>query len=206
MSFKISMALAFAALAAGCGTSGGSSGTPDMATAASPDLAMAAAPSCADYCTAIMANCTGDMNQQYTTLDNCMASCKAMPVGATTDTSGNTLGCRLYHAMAAKADPMTHCPHAGPGGAGMCGTNCEGYCQIAEMYCTGANQIYTDAADCARTCARFSDSVRYSIAQMTGGSTACLLYHSQEASTNPPDHCLGDLEKGDGGIQSVTCM
>lgn len=204
---KITPWLAAAILVAGCSNSSspGDLGTnQDLGTSAH-DMAGAGSPTCSQYCTTIMANCTGS-NQQYTTLANCMASCMAMPVGTSSDSSGDTLGCRINHATFAKMDPVTHCPHAGPGGAGVCGTNCQGYCQIAEMYCTGANQIYSDASDCASTCAQFDDTVRYDISVMTGGSTACLLYHSQEASTNPPDHCLGDLEKGDGGILSVTCM
>jgi hypothetical protein len=36
--------------------------------------------------------------------------------------SGNTLGCRIYHGGApAVMDAATHCPHAGPSGAGVCG-------------------------------------------------------------------------------------
>ncbi len=145
--------------------------------------------------------------QQYTTMDNCLNSCKAMPVGTAADQSGNTLGCRTYHAMAAKADPTTHCPHAGPGGAGVCGTNCQGYCQIAQMYCTGQSKVYDSLADCMSTCMNTPDDVTFSIAVQDGAHVACLLYHVQEASTVPPDHCIGDLKKiaGSSG-KSVTCM
>jgi hypothetical protein len=76
--------------------------------------------SCDAYCASIATNCTG-ANTQYGMLDFCMASCESFPVGAATDTSGNTLGCRTYHAGAAAGDPAVHCVHAGPGGAGVCG-------------------------------------------------------------------------------------
>jgi hypothetical protein len=146
--------------------------------------------------------------QQYTTMMNCLNACKAFPMGAASDTSGNSLGCRQYHANLAKMDPATHCPHAGPGGAGTCGSNCDGYCQIATMYCTDSNmaKVYSSVSDCTMTCGQFPDNVPYSIAVQDGKSTACLLYHSQEASSAPADHCLGDLAKGDGGVLSVTCM
>ena len=205
----------FVAALTGCGSTTATTGS-DMSTSVLPaDLTMAAAPDCAGYCATIMANCKGDgsdggmgANQQYTTLINCMNSCKAMPVGSAADRAGNTLGCRSYHAMAAKGDPVLHCPHAGPGGAGVCGANCDGYCQIAMMYCTASNmaKVYSDLNDCKTTCMSVPDDARYSIAVQEGPHQACLLYHVQEASTVPPDHCLDDLAKGDGGIKSVTCM
>ena len=67
-------------------------------------------PSCATYCADIMANCTGT-NQQYINLASCTRSCPGFPVGTSADTSGNTLGCRAYHATAAAG--------AGTRGAGL---------------------------------------------------------------------------------------
>jgi hypothetical protein len=162
-----------------------------------------------------MANCTatgGDggvgATQQYASLSDCLNSCKAFPVGTSTDTSGNTLGCRANHAALAKMDPKTHCPHAGPGGAGVCGANCAGYCQIAQMYCTTANaaKVYDSLADCMSVCGATADTVPYSTAVQEGPSVACFLYHVEEASSDPPEHCLGDLAKVAGGKNSITCM
>jgi hypothetical protein len=201
------LSLALTILCFGCGDSGNNTMSPDMAVSMGPDLATGGAPTCAAYCAAIQANCTAG-NQQYTTMNNCINSCAAIPAGTSADTSGNTLGCRLYHANAAKADPATHCVHAGPGGAGMCGTNCQGYCQIALKYCTGTSQIYANATDCATVCATFPDTAKFNVTDTTlqnKKATACLLYHVQEASSAPPDHCIGDLERSDGGVNSVTC-
>ncbi len=160
---------------------------------------------CMQYCTTIMTNCTGSdavdggtmkPHQQYSTMTNCLNSCKAMPVGNTGDKAGNTLNCRVYHAMAAAMDPDTHCPHAGPGGDGVCGATCDGYCQIAMMYCVGDAGVYASAADCQTTCAKFRDDAGYNVTDTSlqaTGQVACLLYHAQEASLVPIDHCLGDL-------------
>ena len=76
---------------------------------------------CATYCTRITAACT-TTHAQYTTMATCMTQCAAAmwTVGAATDTGGNTLGCRIYHAGAAMADPAMHCDHAGPLGGGVC--------------------------------------------------------------------------------------
>lgn len=179
------------------------------------DAGSSAGPACQAYCNAIMTNCTsttGDSgfpvgNQQYTDVENCLNSCKAMPVGTSSDASGNTLGCRLNHANLAKSDPGMHCPHAGPGGAGVCGGDCEGFCQIAMMYCTAANSaaVYSSLQDCKAQCAAFPDDVKFNIGVQDGNSVACLLYHVQEASSVPADHCLDDIIADDAGDKSTTC-
>ena len=73
---------------------------------------------CSTYCTEIQNNCTG-ASLQYASTAECMAACASFPVGTSmvTDMTGNTLGCRIYHAGdPAKMAAATHCPHAGPGG------------------------------------------------------------------------------------------
>lgn len=179
-----------------------------------------ATPTCAAYCDAIMANCTGGdgsgdsgspdatkTNQQYITKDNCLQVCKAFPVGKGGDSSGNTLGCRLTHATLAKSDPKTHCPHAGPGGAGVCGAACDGYCEIVKMFCTGDAGIYSSDAACQTRCKATTDDVPYNLGTQDGPHVACLLYHAQESPLDPADHCVGDLMPQDSGTKgSVTCQ
>jgi hypothetical protein len=170
------------------------------------DATTTSTPSCAAYCTTIMQNCTG-ANQQFTNIMNCRQSCKTYPVGALADRSGDTLGCRVYHAGAAAADPNTHCPHAGPSGDGVCGAVCDGYCQLAETYCVPPfiqTAIYTDHNDCETTCGMFRSDMRFNISIQSGMEKACLVYHAQEASSNPPDHCNGDLAKT-ATLASTTC-
>ena len=178
-------------------------------TGAISDTGTGGALTCQDYCTTIMANCSGQ-NQQFTGMDQCLNSCKAYPLGAAADKAGNTLGCRTYHAGAAKGDATTHCVHSGPGGAGVCGANCDGYCQIAMMYCTATNSaaVYATLADCKTACAAFPDTAKLDVTNTTlqeQKQVACLLYHSQEASVAPADHCNGDLAKDDAGNASATC-
>lgn len=79
-----------------------------------------AAPTCDAYCTAYLKNCTGDQNA-YADMADCMDQCSHWYPGTMADTGGDTVGCRLYHGGApAMSDPVTHCPHAGPGGGGVC--------------------------------------------------------------------------------------
>jgi hypothetical protein len=66
---------------------------------------------------------------------HCLGSCKAFTVGTSTanDMTGDTLGCRIYHAGAAggsTANATLHCPHAGPGGDPI---------NSAPMYCSGGD-------------------------------------------------------------------
>lgn len=81
-------------------------------------------PTCLTYCTQLTTNCSG-VNAQYENMADCMDYCGSAgwTVGAETDTAGNTLGCRIYHGgVPAASNAAEHCPHAGPGGAGVCGT------------------------------------------------------------------------------------
>ena len=140
MSRSFLVVFAASALAAGCGDDDGMTpadagrdtgmvipdggGTDSGGTDAGPtDAGMAT--DCDRYCDAVLANCTGD-NAQYDDRADCVDYCSGagLPVGTAGEMAGNTLECRIYHANFAGSsmDPVTHCPHAGPTGAEVCGT------------------------------------------------------------------------------------
>ena len=168
-------------LAAACGDDGG--GT-------TIDAPPAVELTCTAYCTKITANCTA-ANQQYSMMAQCMSSCAHFPTGTAADMSGNTLGCHLYHAGAAMANPGVHCVHAGPGGAGMCGANCEGFCNIVQKSCTGATPSpFADTGACMTACGGFATDPAYSSSVTSGNSFACRLYHATAASAQPAPHCM----------------
>lgn len=145
-----------------------------------------------NYCTTIEANCTAK-NQQYPDTASCLAVCAAFPVGMAADTSGDTLGCRTYHAGAAMAMPDVHCAHAGPtGGDGVCGDECTAFCEVAAKNCTGANQQWTDAASCMKDCAQFKKTTGYSVADTSTNDAGCRMYHLSVASKDAASattHC-----------------
>jgi hypothetical protein len=187
---------------AACGSGGtasdaGSTGdAPDQETSVE-----AGALTCAAYCAAIQAACTGSL-LQYSDRDDCLKSCAAFPVGQRDDNLVDTLGCRISHAAMAAEDASSaaiHCVHAGPGGDVICGDNCSGYCDIAMMYCTAANsaKLYDTRAQCLTDCATRGETVPYTAGNPgrtdLGNEVGCLLYHAQMASTAPDGHCLGDL-------------
>lgn len=77
------------------------------------------APTCGDYCAVYFANCEGLLNL-YLDVEDCLVQCADWYPGSVSDTSGDTVGCRTYHAGASRGDDVTHCPHAGPDGASVC--------------------------------------------------------------------------------------
>lgn len=77
------------------------------------------APDCGLYCSRYFESCVDGLNA-YDDEADCMAQCAGWYPGTAKDVDGDTIGCRAYHAGAAVADPDTHCPHAGPGGGGIC--------------------------------------------------------------------------------------
>lgn len=137
-------------------------------------------PGCMQYCAAMMSTCTG-ANGQYSSIDSCLGVCATLPPGAPGETAGNSLACRAYHAGMAVNDPETHCVHAGPGGAGVCGSNCEGFCAIAVATCPNE---HPDTPTCLATCGGFAGVEKYDIGDAAGNTFACRLYHLTVAATD----------------------
>lgn len=160
---------------------------------------------CEEYCTTVMANCTGD-NTQYGSNQECLDYCNnvaAWEQGNDGATDGNSIACRTYHAGApAQGAPALHCPHAGPTGGGVCGTWCENYCHLAMKNCTGANSLWADGAACATGCETISDEGKPGDVKFD--TIQCRLYHvgapafadagthCSHAGANPTDFCIGD--------------
>ena len=170
---------------------------------------------CPTYCTQIMANCTAG-NAQYSDMAHCLGSCAAFVVGTSkvTDTSGDTLGCRIYHGGApAKADPALHCPHAGPGGdkiaAGTTPAFCSGgdlcanFCALQIKTCgsidapvmvggTAITPQYKNQAACETVCKNGDaangiaafDVTHVYATNSAGNSLACRLNHWTNAASN----------------------
>lgn len=133
-----------------------------------------------------MANCSSPQ-QQYTDLQTCLTACASFPVGSLSDTSGDTLGCRAYHAMAAQQNPAVHCEHAGPLGGGQCGASeCEGFCDIATDACPTQ---WPALATCTSACANFKNMEPFDVTDTAGNSLACRMYHLEAALSQPAAHC-----------------
>jgi hypothetical protein len=194
----LTLASCIALSLAACGDS--TQATPDASTG--PDAA--AAPTCAAYCTAIAANCTTVPQFPAATVstDLCMATCAKFPPGTAADRSGNTLGCRAYHATAAAgsaANATTHCPHAGPTGGEVCGMACESFCSTVLASCTGVNAQYGgDMTTCMTACGGYAKTRPFSPSATGGNDFACRMYHATAAAANAGTHCKHTAADGGG--------
>ena len=171
------------------GTHGGTHGTTTTTTATTAGTGDPQGDgACALYCGTILSAC-GDGLGQYPAAVNCVHACQALPPGEEGAMSGNSLACRREHAALAIGDPATHCVHAGPGGAGVCGTNCEGFCAIATATCPNE---HPELGTCLETCTAWNDDEPYDVDDATGDTLACRLYHLMVAAADAPSaatHC-----------------
>jgi hypothetical protein len=192
--------------------SGESGAAPDMAisalkpggpasdTASAPDgeamsgaVSGVAASLCDRYCLTIAANCAGG-DQQYASPEACHAVCQLLEPGEPGDRNVNSVQCRLNRAelAASTGEPANYCFSAGPGGAGECGTDCEGFCSVMTAQCT---QLGT-WEECLDACSAVPDlsgppaNVTYNTSVQEGDSVQCRLFHVSAASLDPVGHCV----------------
>lgn len=69
---------------------------------------------CGDYCESFCAVVPLVCPDVYLTAKECMFECSMFPNGEpydASDTTGDTLACRFYHATIASVDPAAHCSH-----------------------------------------------------------------------------------------------
>jgi hypothetical protein len=169
------------------------------------------------YCETVTYHCKTPTTQQWpqaTTsdgLNECLASVGVFPntlndARASAGT-GNTLGCREYHAQAAASlDAAVHCEHAGPSGGKACGTYTEAWISLAGVAkCSNGSAIdvarATTDIKSATTLAKMipigDNNGTYNINQVWDNTQRCRLYHLTTASVTP-SHCShGSVSGGD---------
>jgi hypothetical protein len=156
-------------------------------------------PTCEDYCAVNLAACK-DEHKVYDNPAQCRAACRAFEPGNLSENSQEpTLACRKYHSYnaAVYADPEKHCPHAGPGGADVCGDDCESLCLLLENGCPAEFEAEYDgsANSCQRACdtarkadPKYKGGASYSIASAKRGDPfACRLYSATVATAMSND-------------------
>jgi hypothetical protein len=146
---------------------------------------------CMEYCGVYLGACV-DFTE-YANEADCLANCAQWPLGETSDTEHDSIGCRLYHAtVAADTDPEMHCPHAGPSGAGQCITDdedvptCAEYCGRFFDNCTGELNVFVDEADCMTQCGTWYPGTED---DTLGHTVGCHSYHALAAMGDAEVHC-----------------
>jgi hypothetical protein len=169
----------------------------ESAAGGGPDIGPT--PACQDYCARIMALCTKP-NEAYTDISTCLGICALFPTGDVIEKTGNTLACRvnqlaIQESPGAEANTLPEaCARSGPGGNGVCGSNCESYCMLYKGACHADLPNLTDTqydlAECADACNGLEDVGSYDTDRNSGGDTLqCRLYHTSAATVEPMTHC-----------------
>ncbi|MCA9560216.1 MAG: hypothetical protein KC583_16825, partial [Myxococcales bacterium] len=140
---------------------------------------------CDVYCNRMEANCP----ESYADRTACMNACAGFPTdGEPGALEGNSVQCRIYHAsVPATMDAVLHCPHAGQGGGGVCGSECENYCELTQANCTEANAIYPAMDSCLAACQAMPTNGAAGTTE--GNSVQCRTYHAAVAADDPALHC-----------------
>jgi hypothetical protein len=153
---------------------------------------------CATYCTKIASVCTG-ANQQYVDDNVCNLFCATWDVGKATDTTTNTLSCRMNQLLS-EANLMV-CNRAGPTGGEACGHVCPNFCQLDFALCDTPATLavtpapYADPAGCTAKCGNYAhDTTNQGVASIeTGNTIECRYYHLEASQQNLPTsagtHC-----------------
>jgi hypothetical protein len=179
---------------------------------------------CDNYCDMVKANCgwspaAAAHNYLYKSRDECMKVCMVLPIsdGVIVDmttflptfediTSGNSVGCRRYHASVIRSGEVlnaesaaVHCPHTGKrGGDGVCGGDCDYYCSLMNYHCIGPNAQFADQAECLAACNFYPADGSYADPVSTSGNNRqCRIYHAEVAG--------GIVGTGGASAQAVHC-
>jgi len=157
------------------------------------ELTDAGALSCESYCSLVTDVCTG-AHQQYASAAICKELCATFPVGTLDDANTNTLGCRIREAEAIRDNgEVALCTAAGPGGDGICGSNCEAYCTGLEQLCASQFASFSapDAGSCVPNCkTQIADCGGYAAdATRNDDTMQCRLFHLTSAAGDAVTHC-----------------
>lgn len=146
---------------------------------------------CERYCDSVMANCVG-AHAVYTSRQNCLDVCAALPPGIPEDTGVDSVECRLGVSRLAGKDPA-RCSAAGPYGGRDCGNVCVSLCGLRQRVCAAHEE--SDVGTCLAECAKLPDLGSYSsdpsAGQQSGHHLQCRIFHvAQAASGDAARECL----------------
>jgi hypothetical protein len=140
------------------------------------------------------------------TLENidCMQACSGLRHDGVYDYAtlgaGDNVECRIAQAVRASADPETYCPGAAPKSTACADPgdgepDCNDYCTLVTVACTGANTVYESKAQCMAVCPLLEKGKN---SDTTPDTVGCRKYHSYNALSGPESHCPHAAPTGDG--------
>jgi hypothetical protein len=155
-----------------------------------------------NYCDIITYLCKG-ADAQYPDAAYCKKLAPSLPPSTTNyyDYDGDSIACRAYHSVVGGAAP-SHCSHGGASGNGTggCGTSvCAAYCALSAKLCP---TNYATTADCTTACSPWATSKLGAVADVSGDTFYCRLYHLGAAASDAALHCphaLGNSSTCTGG-------
>jgi hypothetical protein len=145
--------------------------------------------SCAEYCQEVTRKCSDEFTV-YGSEAQCQAVCAQIPLGSEDDPPGqNTLLCRLDRLHAGSFERNTDCAAVGPGGAGICGNDCDSFCALRRTACSTLqpNQIDINRENfCETNCPGLATQPSYSIVtDGTSDTLQCRLIQVARALETP---------------------
>jgi len=153
---------------------------------ASPSGGKVCGTPCQSYCSLMGFSCNATANNPFPDAAFCAAACANYDQGGdASTTAGPTVFCKIYHATVSIGD-KSHCEHAAPSGANLCGSRCEMYCGISNKTCTANNKIYNTYSDCMAFCEPMTNGT---VADRGNDTKDCRIYHAVAAHLDPVLHC-----------------
>ena len=137
---------------------------------------------CERYCALMVDHCPGEA--LGATVAACESNCLEQLAGggALGDESGDTVQCRITHALRARSD-ASECAAASKEGGGVCVNQlCPEYCDLMDQRCAGA---YVSRDACLKTCAMFDEGNDDS----PGHTLRCRLAAARDASGPEDEAC-----------------
>jgi hypothetical protein len=169
---------------------------------------------CEAYCQILIASCEKIPTRD---LAECVRQCGALkrePRAFSASglfVKGDSLQCRLFYASEATIDPA-NCQNAliaPPNAQALCTAdsmgppNCEDYCRITAVACTGSNALYESDAQCLAACEALplgtnADSNGLIKVNTPHNTIGCRKFHVYGALANPDSHCHHSSPTSDG--------
>jgi len=162
-------------------------------------------PECVEYCDTAKAVCQTAMDGTivpggvlYLSDEACLATCRRL-----LEADPNSVACRMrqLNFVDTGEDVQRYCANAGPGGNGVCGSNCENYCRLFKDACLEEFEKYAPnskeddgIAVCVSKCegltdTGFFDTTKTATGNYLGDTVQCRLVHTCSSMLDPATHC-----------------